>query len=243
MYADNHVLTTHRAAIRHLKHADPRLARVIDRIAEISGPFNMKMSEHSGPFQALLRSIFYQQLHGKAAATILGRFKDRFGAGDFPTPAQILAASTPQLRSVGLSRQKIAAIRDLAQKALDGTVPSQAEIELLPNEEIIERLTAVRGIGVWTVEMLLIFHLGRPNILPVSDYGVRKGFQLAFKKKDMPSPKELQAYGERWQPYRTVASWYLWRASEHLRPRSAKPAKKAKRAAPAPNRTRKSTRK
>jgi DNA-3-methyladenine glycosylase II len=224
MPADPHVLHTHRAAIRHLKRVDPRFARVIEQIVERIGPFNMPPSVHAGPFEALLRSIFYQQLNGKAAASILGRFKDRFGAGEMPSPAQILAASTPQLRSVGLSRQKIAAIRDLSQKALDGTVPTQAEIELLSNEEIVDRLTVVRGIGVWTVEMLLIFHLGRPNILPISDFGVRKGFQLAFKKRKMPTPKELATYGERWHPYRTVASWYLWRASEHLSAKKAKPA-------------------
>jgi DNA-3-methyladenine glycosylase II len=228
MPSEPHVLDTHRAAIRHLKRADPRLARVIDLIVERVGPFNIQPSAHAGPFEALLRSIFYQQLNGKAAASILGRFKDRFGAGQMPSPATILAASTRQLRSVGLSRQKIAAIRDLSQKALDGTVPSQAEIELLSNEEIIERLTVVRGIGVWTVEMLLIFHLGRPNILPVSDFGVRKGFQLAFGKRRMPTPKELAAHGERWHPYRTVASWYLWRASEHLPRKKEKPTPRAK---------------
>lgn len=222
MISEPHVLQTHRAAIRHLKRADPRLGRAIDRVDKIIGPFNMKMSGHPGPYEALLRAIFYQQLHGKAAATILDRFKTKFGNGDFPAPAQILAASTRQLRSVGLSRQKVAAIRDLARKTLDGTVPSQAEIELLSNEEIIQRLTAVRGVGVWTVEMLLISQLGRPNVLPVSDFGVRKGFQFAFGKKKMPTPKELAAYGERWHPYRTVASWYLWRASDHLSPKKSK---------------------
>ncbi|MGB6432022.1 MAG: DNA-3-methyladenine glycosylase [Candidatus Acidiferrales bacterium] len=224
MPIEPHVLHTHREAIAHLKRVDPRLARAIDRIVEIIGPFDMKMAGHPGPYEALLRSIFYQQLNGRAAATILGRFKDRFGSGDFPAPAKVLAASTRQLRSVGLSRQKIAAVRDLARKTLDGTVPPQAEIELLSNEEIIERLTAVRGVGVWTVEMLLMFQLGRPNVLPVSDFGVRKGFQVAFGKKKMPTPKELSAHGERWQPYRTIASWYLWRASEHLSPKNAKPA-------------------
>ncbi|MGB6198602.1 MAG: hypothetical protein WBF35_03535 [Candidatus Acidiferrales bacterium] len=223
MPAETHVLHTHRAAIRHIKRVDPRFARVIEQIVQRVGRFNIKPSGHAGPFEALLRSIFYQQLNGKAAATILGRFKDRFGGGQMPSPAQTLAATAPQLRSVGLSRQKIAAIRDLSQKALDGTVPTQAEIELLSNEEIIERLTVVRGVGVWTVEMLLISHLGRPNVLPVSDFGVRKGFQLAFGKRRMPTPKELGGYGERWHPYRTVASWYLWRASEQLRAKKTKP--------------------
>jgi DNA-3-methyladenine glycosylase II len=228
MTSEPHVLETHGAAIRHLKRADPRLSRVIDSIVKRVGPFNIQPSVHAGPFEALLRSIFYQQLNGKAAASILGRFKDRFGGGAMPSPATILAASTRQLRSVGLSRQKIAAIRDLSQKALDGTVPTQAEIELLSNEEIVERLTVVRGIGVWTVEMLFIFHLGRQNILPASDFGVRKGFQLTFGKRKMPTPKELAAYGERWHPYRTVASWYLWRASEHLPRKKEKPAPRAK---------------
>jgi DNA-3-methyladenine glycosylase II len=229
MPTEPHVLHTHRAAMRHLKRTDPRFARVIARIVKSIGPFNLQPSVHAGPFEALLRSIFYQQLNGKAAATILGRFKDRFGGGQMPSPAKILAATAPQLRSVGLSRQKIAAIRDLAQKSLDGTVPTQSEIELLSNEEIVKRLTVVRGIGVWTVEMLLISHLGRPNVLPVSDFGVRKGFQLVFGKRKMPAPKELAAYGERWHPYRTVATWYLWRASEQLPAKKKPRPKKSKR--------------
>jgi DNA-3-methyladenine glycosylase II len=223
MPAEPHVLQTHRAAIRHIKRADPRLGRAIDRIVKIIGPVKIQMAGHPGPYESLLRAIFYQQLNGKAAAAILGRFKDRLGNGDFPAPAQVLAASTRQLRSVGLSRQKIAAIRDLAQKTMDGTVPPQAEIEVLSNEQITERLTAVRGVGVWTAEMLLMFQLGRPNVLPVSDFGVRRGFQVVFGTKKMPTPKELAARGERWHPYRTVASWYLWRAAEHLPAKKTKP--------------------
>ena len=162
MPIEPHVLHTHREAIAHLKRVDPRLARAIDRIVEIIGPFDMKMAGHPGPYEALLRSIFYQQLNGKAAASILGRFKDRFGAAIAPPPQR---SSRPQ--RANFARWAVAPknrrVRDLSQKALDGTVPSQAEIELLSNEEIIERLTVVRGIGVWTVEMLLIFHLRTPQ--------------------------------------------------------------------------------
>ncbi len=197
-----------RMAVRHLRRVDPKMGRLISRI----GPFKFQLAGHKSPFESLLRAIFYQQLHGKAAATILGRFKDRFGAGNLPTPEQILAADTRALRSVGLSRQKVAAIRDLAAKTLDGTVPSLAEVENLPDDEIIKRLTTVRGIGVWSVEMLLLSQLGRPDILAISDFGLLKGFQIAYRKRRMPKPKELHAFGERWRPYRSVASWYLWRA-------------------------------
>jgi 3-methyladenine DNA glycosylase/8-oxoguanine DNA glycosylase len=177
-------------------------------------------------FEALLESITYQQLNGKVAAIILERVKQLFPENSkrlrtrrglvtgFPTPEQILATSEERLLSAGLSRAKMLAIRDLAAKTLDGTVPTVKEAHRMSDDELVERLTAVRGIGRWTVEMLLMFRLGRPDVLPVDDYGVRKGFAVMRKLPDLPKPKQLLAYGERWRPYRSVASWYMWRAAD-----------------------------
>lgn len=198
----------HLAAVRHLRGCDAKFEDLITRV----GRFRMEMDTHPSPYEALMEAIVYQQLNGKAAGTIFGRVKDRVGGGNIPTPVQILEASDATLRGAGLSRQKLAAIRDLAQKTIDGIVPSLAEVELLADEEIVTRLTAVRGVGVWTVHMMLIFRLGRPDILPTLDYGVQQGFKLAYRKRKLPKPKELLAFGERWKPYRSVASWYLWQA-------------------------------
>ncbi len=209
----------HLAAVRHLRHCDEKFEDLISRV----GRFRMEMDTHPSPYEALMEAIVYQQLNGKAAATIFGRVKDRVGGGNIPTPAQILAASDATLRGAGLSRQKLAAIRDLAQKTADGTVPSLAEVELLPDEEIVTRLTAVRGVGVWTVHMMLIFRLGRPDVLPTLDYGVQQGFKLAYRKRKLPKPKELLAFGERWKPYRSVASWYLWQAVHLHRTKKVNP--------------------
>ncbi len=212
----------HTAACEHLSRVDRQLARIIARW----GPCSLQQETTQSIFEALLESIIYQQLNGKVAATITGRVKALFpentkrirtrrGLVDgFPTPEQILAASEEHLRSAGLSRAKMLAIRDLAAKALDGTVPTAKQAHRMSDEELIERLDTVRGIGRWTVEMLLIFRLGRPDVLPVDDYGVRKGFAKMRKLDELPKPKELMAYGERWKPYRSVASWYLWRAAE-----------------------------
>ncbi|MFZ0634201.1 MAG: DNA-3-methyladenine glycosylase [Candidatus Acidiferrales bacterium] len=198
----------HLKAVRHLKRCDAHFERLIGRV----GRFRMEMDTHASPYDALIEAIIYQQLHGKAAATILKRLKDQIGGGDFPTPEQILAATDARLRAPGLSRQKMAAIRDLAQKTIEGVVPNMAEVERLTDEKIIERLTAVRGVGVWTVHMLLIFRLGRPDVLPTLDYAVQQGFKLAYGKRKLPKPKQLLAFGESWRPYRSVASWYLWQA-------------------------------
>ena len=165
-------------------------------------------------FQALVRSIVYQQLTGKAAATILGRAVGLFAPRRFPTPGDLLEISPDRRRSAGLSTAKTAALRDLAARTLDGTVPSLARVRLMADEEIIERLTTVRGIGRWTVEMLLIFKLGRPDVLPVGDLGVRKGFALTLGKRRLPEPAAMVRRAERWRPYRSVATWYLWRALE-----------------------------
>jgi DNA-3-methyladenine glycosylase II len=199
-----------RAAERHLMKVDPRLAEVIRRARRC----DLSLRRDFEPFSALTSSICHQQLHGKAAMTILGRLKDKVGKGDWPTPAQVKAARMQTLRGCGLSRAKSLALKDLAAKVLDGTVPAAKVLHTLDEETIITRLTEVRGVGRWTVEMLLMFSLGRLDVLPVGDFGVRKGFSVLHKKKVMVTPKQLLEHGEKWRPYRTVAAWYLWRASE-----------------------------
>lgn len=200
------------AALAHLHDKDPVLSRLITRV----GPFALQTEASQPPFQALTESILHQQVTGKAAAAILGRFRASFGVrGAFPAPERVAVATDEELRAVGISRSKAAALRDLATKTLDGTVPSAEALHLMEEAEILERLTAVRGIGVWTVHMLLMFRLGRPDVLPVGDYGVRKGFKKTFRtKSELPTPGEIAKRAERWRPYRTVASWYMWRALE-----------------------------
>ena len=196
-------------AIAHLSKVDPPMGRLIDRV----GPFTMELKATPSIFVALAESIVYQQLHGKAAATIFARVRALFPSGHVgPTPEQIVRASDERLRAAGLSQAKLLALRDLARRAVDGQLPTLTEVHAMEDEAVIERLTEVRGIGRWTVEMLLIFRLARPDVLPVDDYGVRNGFALAYRKRTMPSAKALARYGQRWAPYRTVASWYLWRA-------------------------------
>ena len=197
-------------ACKHLSEVDARLADLIAR----AGPFTMRPRPTQSLFAALMRSIVYQQLTGKAAETILRRAVRACAPGRFPTPRQVLAVSPERLREAGLSTAKTAAVRDLALKTLDGTVPSLARIRRMHDEEIIERLTLVRGIGRWTAEMLLIFRLGRPDVYPVLDLGVRKGFGRVFQRGRLPSPAAMLRRGECWRPYRSVASWYLWRALE-----------------------------
>lgn len=192
-----------------LAEADPLLAHLIERV----GPFHLELrSIDASPFHALMRAIIYQQLSGKAAATIHGRVLALFPGDAAPDPDEILAMPVEALRGAGMSRAKVAAVKDLAAKTLDGVVPPLEHFDDMDDEAIIDRLTAVRGIGRWTVEMLLIFYLGRPDVLPVTDLGVRKGFMLAYGLDDLPHPSELADYGARWQPYRSVASWYLWRS-------------------------------
>jgi DNA-3-methyladenine glycosylase II len=196
-------------AIEVLSSADATLAALIER----AGPFTMEVRPLRDPFEALARNIIYQQLHGKAAAAIHARVIALFGNGKLRAQ-DILAASDAELSSAGLSRAKLAALKDLAAKTLDGTVPTVARLRRMSDEEIIERLTKVRGIGRWTVEMLLMFQLGRADVLPVGDFAVRKGFALAYGLDESPKPKELEEYAERWRPFRSVASWYMWRAVE-----------------------------
>lgn len=230
-------------ATEHVIKRDKKLAKIIDQV----GPCALKLEEMHSPFASLAEAIIYQQLTGKAAATIAQRVKNLFledelkyaaakeikkavprnraksevntagnpsiAALSYPEPHRFLEISDDILRSAGLSRAKTAAIKDLALKATEGHVPTLEEMHKLSDEELVECLSAIRGIGKWTVEMLLIFRLGRLNILPATDYGVRKGFAYTYKTGDLPSPKALLEFGEKWQPYRTVASWYLWRAA------------------------------
>jgi DNA-3-methyladenine glycosylase II len=209
-------------ALEHLRGSDPVLARVIDEI----GPFRMRLRPAPSVFAALAEAIAYQQLNGKAAAAIFARVCGLFPDGT-PTPERMLRIADEQLRGAGLSRTKLLSLRDLAQRTADGRLPTVTEIQDMPDETIVERLSEVRGIGRWTAEMLLMFRLGRPDVLPVDDYGVRQGFAIAYER-ELPSPKELAAYGGRWKPYRTMASWYLWRVVERAKARTVMPLAPAK---------------
>ena len=217
-------------AVAALSAADPKLGRLMER----AGPYRLRIAGALSPFESLAESIVYQQLHGKAAAAIHGRmlesFHDVCGVGVHPSPEHLLDCPTAQLRGAGLSANKTLALRDLAAKTLDGTVPSLARIRRMSDEDIIEHLTQVRGIGRWTVEMMLMFRLGRPDVLPSSDYGVRKGFALTFgtlrptdkvTPADLPKPAEMERRAKRWHPWCSVASWYLWRACDLAKPDAA----------------------
>src|SRR2546428_74892 len=198
------------AAMNHLTAKDQKLAELIANTL----PFQMDADPLQSPYEALLEAIAYQSISGKAAATIYGRIKALSATGRAPTPQEMLKLRKPVLRKAGLSGAKILAMKDLAKKTLDGVVPTLEQAEKLSDEELVKRLVSVRGIGAWTVEMFLIFRLGRPDVLPIHDLGVRKGWSITYGKKQMPTPKELLAFGERWRPYRTVASWYMWRACQ-----------------------------
>lgn len=222
-------------ACEALATADPRLGRLIAK----AGPFTMRLSSTLSPFEALVESIVYQQLHGKAAATIHRRMVESFhpalamdglAPGTHFSPQHLLDCPNEQLRAAGLSANKALALRDLAAKTLDGTVPTLARIRRMSDDAIVEHLTQVRGIGRWTVEMLLLFRLGRPDVLPTADYAVRKGFALTFQglkptTKVTPAllakPADMERRAERWRPWRSVASWYLWRACDLARPPTA----------------------
>ena len=209
-------------ALRELTFSDAKLGKLISRV----GPFELKVASAQSPFEALLRAIIYQQLHGKAAAAIHERLIQSFASMTdlaHPDPQHILDCPNEQLRAAGLSHNKALSIRDLAAKTLDGTVPTLARIRRMPDEAIIEHLTQVRGIGRWTVEMMLIFRLGRSNVLPVDDYGVRKGFALTFTGLRphqkvtpdlLPRADTMQRRARKWQPWCSVVSWYLWRACD-----------------------------
>jgi len=195
---------------RELAALDPALARLIARV----GPYTVRPARPMRPFDSLAESIAYQQLSGKAAATIFGRVRALYPKRKWFSPELVLATADEMFRGAGLSGSKTAAIKDLAAKTISGVVPTLAVLEQMGDEEIITRLTAVRGIGRWTVEMLLLFDLGRLDVWPVDDYGVRKGYAKTFRKRKLPTAKKLFAIGEKWRPYRSVAAWYFWRALE-----------------------------
>jgi DNA-3-methyladenine glycosylase II len=198
----------HKHAHQLLRTSHPRMAELIAR----SRRYNITPAVSIRPFDALAESIAYQQLSGKAAAKIFSRVRALYPKRKWLDPEQLLATPDETLRGAGLSRAKTAALKDLAAKTMDGTVPSGRALIRMTDDEIIERLTAVRGIGRWTVEMLLLFDLGRPDVWPVDDYGVRKGFAKTFGRRKLPTPKQLVKFGEKWRPYRSVAAWYFWRA-------------------------------
>jgi DNA-3-methyladenine glycosylase II len=198
----------HERAHQHLAATDPRMAALIAR----SLRYNITPSVSMRPFDALAESIAYQQLSGKAAATIWSRVRALYPRKKYLDPKLVLATPDEKLRAAGLSRSKVAALKDLAAKTVDGTVPSARQLATMSDEDIIARLITVRGVGRWTAEMLLLFDLGRPDVWPVHDYGVRKGFAKTFRRRQLPKPKQLLKFGERWKPYRSVAAWYFWRA-------------------------------
>jgi DNA-3-methyladenine glycosylase II len=198
---------------QHLAKVDPVMRRLIQAI----GPYSLQTNPRRPPFEILARAIANQQLNGAAAETILRRLIALFPGGKFPTPDDLLMANEDDIRSAGFSRAKVAALRDLAAKTLDGTVPHARTIRTLEDDAIVTRLTQIRGVGRWTVEMLLIFQLGRPDVLPADDFGVRQGFRLAYGLADLPKPKELLLHGERWRPYRTTAAWYLWQVVDRAK--------------------------
>jgi DNA-3-methyladenine glycosylase II len=227
------------AALTHLRAVDPKLGKLIDRV----GPYRVRISAKQSPFEALVEAIIYQQVHGKAAAAIHGRllagFSDLAHMADprepmqhrHPTPEELLECPNEQLRAAGLSAAKALALRDLAAKTIDGTVPTLAKIRKMPDDAIIEHLTQVRGIGVWTVQMMLIFRLGRPDVLPTGDFAVRKGFALTFQglkptQKVTPdllaTAAQIERRAKKWQPWRSVASWYMWRATDTALPGQVK---------------------
>ncbi|MGH8131181.1 MAG: DNA-3-methyladenine glycosylase family protein [Steroidobacteraceae bacterium] len=195
-------------ALRHLRRVDPVMAQLIRR----AGPYAPRPERSIGAYEALVQAVAHQQLTAKAANTILGRFFALYGGSSFPTPDLLVATPDEHLRGVGFSRAKAASLKDIAAKTLDGTIPARRLLSRMKDETIIERLIAARGVGRWTVEMFLMFTLGRPDVLPVDDYGICNGFRIAYGKRKLPKPRALAKFGERWAPYRTTASWYLWRA-------------------------------
>ena len=224
-------------AMKHLSSTHENLKLLIDE----TPPFQMELASDGihTPYHSLLEAITHQSISGKAAATIFGRIKALSSTGAIPTPQEILKLRTSALRKAGLSGAKAIAMKDLAKKTIEGVVPTLEESRKLSDEELVKRLTSVRGIGAWTVEMFLIFRLGRPDVLPIHDLGVKKGWSLTYGKKHMPKPKELLKFGECWRPYRTVASWYMWRACHragNAAMRKIRPAKVRKRKSSLPTR-------
>jgi DNA-3-methyladenine glycosylase II len=198
------------AASKHLSKVDRALARVIRQV----GPVTVTPPRGVSPYMSLVRAVAHQQLTGKAANTILGRVLALYPGKKFPDPEDLLRTPDRTLRAAGFSWAKVRSVKDIAAKTIAGVVPPSRTLTRMTDEEIVERLTEVRGVGRWTVEMLLIFTLGRPDVWPVADFGVRKGLSLVYKLKALPTPKQAEEYGERWRPHRSAAAWYLWRACD-----------------------------
>jgi DNA-3-methyladenine glycosylase II len=196
-------------ALRHFRR-DKAFAALIRRV----GPPRIGIQRGRSPYEALMRAIAHQQLHGRAALAILARFEALYPADSFPAPELVLASSEAELRACGFSGAKIAAMRAICAAALGGTVPTRRGSARLSDEALIERLTTIRGVGRWTVEMLLIFTLGRPDVLPADDFGVRDGYRVLYGLDEAPKPKALAEIGQAWSPHRSIAAWYLWRASD-----------------------------
>ena len=194
--------------LRHFQTNDPVVGSIVSRW----GQYGLKPSKEGSVFQALAQSIASQQISGAVARKILERLVAMHG--EFPSPAQLAAATPEQLRAVGFSFSKIRALHDLAAHALDGRLPDDTTLAAMDDEQVIECCVAVRGIGRWSAQMLLMFHFGRQDVMPADDFGVRKGFQLAYGLKGMPKPNALLAYAEKWKPYRSAGAWYMWRAIE-----------------------------
>ncbi len=201
-------------ALAHLRSSDETLAGLIDRV----GPFALELKPVKNLFEAMLRSIVYQQLHGKAAAAIHARVLTELTRHGGPIPEALARAPDASLRGAGLSANKLLAARDLAAKCIGGTVPSLKQAHRLGDDELVARLTAVRGIGPWTVHMLLLFHLGRPDILPTGDYAIRRAFSLLYRRGRPVTPEAIVRHARRWQPHRSIASWYLWRSLDTVVP-------------------------
>jgi 3-methyladenine DNA glycosylase/8-oxoguanine DNA glycosylase len=215
----------HSESVRHLKRVDPVLAVIIERV----GPCRLEPRREGTHFDALVRSIIYQQLSGKAAATIHARVQALYG-GRPPTPSELLATADEHLRASGLSRQKMSYLKDLAAKVESGVVPLTSDvIDHLSDDEIVERLVQVKGIGRWTVQMFLMFRLGRRDVLPDLDLGIQNAIRRAYRMRKQPRPKDVLRIGEKWRPHASVASWYLWRSLEAGRKESADTPLSAKR--------------
>ena len=198
-----------REGANFLSSCDPKLQALIKKV----GPPGLFFEPSRSVFQSLVSAITHQQLHGRAAETIFGRFVALF-PGPFPSPKAVVKAEPSSLLSCGLSRAKAGAIQDLAAKVLDGTVPDREEALAMTNDELIAAITKVKGIGRWTVEMFLIFTLGRPDVFPVHDFGIRKGFARVYRKRRFPTPEELEKLGARFSPHRSTLAWYLWQAAD-----------------------------
>jgi len=207
------ISSVNKKAAAHLSKVDRHLRRVIREV----GPGDVPFPRGVNPYKTLVTAVAHQQLTGKAANTILGRVIALYPGKKFPTPQDLVRTPDRKLRGAGFSRAKVAAVKDIAAKTIEGVVPTPRAMAKMSDLEIIERLTTIRGVGPWTVEMMLIFTLGRPDVLPATDYGVRKGFAMTYRLRELPSPREVLAFGERWKPHRSAAAWYLWRATELLK--------------------------